>query len=87
MQHSDSNVCSYRSPHHKCAVLDRSEFDKSACSDLPRIENHLKLEMISSFIDAKVYLQMCHTFEAWAGRQYHKTRTKNPSLHEMAVSD
>lgn len=75
VQHSDSNVYSYRTPHHKFAVMDRAEFNKSACNDLLRIEDHLKLEVISSFIDAKVYLQMCRTFEAWAGRQYQRILT------------
>ena len=73
-------------PNHKCPVLDSAKFDQPTCSVLLGIGSHLKLEMVPSFINAKVYLQMCRTIKASAGRQYHKACLKIKGLHEMAVS-
>lgn len=90
--HIDGTVYSQQHSNHKGRVLGTAEVNHPTCTSgmhiqhahLLKVENHLKLDMISGFVDAKVYLQRHTLFISLEGST--QALSMSESLHEIAVS-
>lgn len=79
--HIDGTLYSQQHPSHKGRVLDRAEFDES--EHFAGNQNHLELDVISGFIDAKVYLQRHTCITGW--KAVSQGCLQITSLYELAV--